>query len=117
MKLIDILSEIKVKPAISIPSPEEVWESYSYIQFTRGYTAFNRVPHEFLGYSIYDSGSDKSTQTITYYFKVSPPDTSPWLKVLQIGMDRDTGNYSYWGENSYDINDPMLQDIIRNLKK
>ncbi len=111
MKLIDILSEIKVKPAISIPSPEEVWESYSYITF------FNRVPHEFLGYSIHDSGSDKSTQTVTYYFKVSPPDTSPWLKVLQIGMDRDTGNYSHWGENNHDINDPMWQDTIRNLKK
>ena len=112
MKLTDILSEIKVQPAINIPSPEEVWELYS----GRG-LILNFIPDEFLGYSIYDSGSDKSTQTVTYYFRVSLPDTSPWLKVLQIGIDRDTGNYLYWGENNHDINDPILQDIIRNLKK
>jgi hypothetical protein len=111
MKLTDILNEIKIKPATTLPSPEEVWESYSYITF------FNRVPHEFLGYSIYDGLFVDSTQTVAYYFKVSPPDTSPWLKVIQISFDSDTGNYSYWGENNHDINNPMWQDTIRNLKK
>jgi hypothetical protein len=117
MKLTDILSEIKIKPAISIPSPEEVWELYSENGFTYKGLILNFMPDEFLGYSIYDRGSDNSTKTITYYFRVSLPDTSPWLKVIQIGIDRDTGNYSYWGENNHDINDPMWQDTIRNLKK
>jgi hypothetical protein len=107
------INEIKVQPAISIPSPEEVWELY----FTRnGYRNF--MPDEFLGYSIYDGLFVDSTQTITYYFRVSLPTTNPWLKVIQISFDSDTGDYSYWGENNHDINDPMWQDIIKTqLKK
>jgi len=118
MKLTDILSEIKIKPAITLPSPEEVWKLY----FTRkGYRNF--MPDEFLGYSIHDRkvlgvrGIDNSKQTVTYYFRVSLPTTNPWLKALHISMDRDTGDYSYWGDNNHDINDPLWQDIIRNLKK
>jgi hypothetical protein len=106
------INEIKVKPAISIPSPEEVWGLYSEKVF------LNYIPDEFLGYSIYDGLFVDSTQTITYYFRVSLPTTNPWLKVIQISFDSDTGDYSYWGENNHDINDPMWQDIIKTqLKK
>jgi hypothetical protein len=106
------INEIKVKPATSIPSPEEVWELYSEKVF------LNYIPDEFLGYSIYDGLFVDSTQTITYYFRVSLPTTNPWLKVIQISFDSDTGDYSYWGENNHDINDPMWQDIIKTqLKK
>jgi hypothetical protein len=116
MKLTDILSEIKVKPAISIPSPEEAWRMYLDEEFGPGYISVK--PLKFLGYQLLANDS-----VIVYYFKVKAAntfnvpitiaDTSSWLKQIYFRFNRGTSEYKYESQSNYDINDPMWQNIIK----
>ena len=92
------INEIKVQPAISIPSPEEAWRMYLDEEFGPGYISVK--PLKFLGYQLLANDS-----VIVYYFKVKAANTfnvpitiagtSSWLKQIYFRFNRGTSEYKY----------------------
>jgi hypothetical protein len=99
------INEIKVQPAISIPSPEEAWRMYLDEEFGLG--ASNK-PLKFLGYQMLYNNS-----VIVYYFEVKAGNTSSWLKQIHLRFIKGSNKFEYRMSSNYDINDPLWQNIIK----